>query len=118
MAYLLLIVEPRGQRATRNAEEALGLYEAMKAFGQQLHGEGVLLGSESLRTDDYAVRVSSAGGKTQLRDGPFAEAKEMVGGFFMIDVETRDEAVAIASRCPAARWASVEVRECAPCHVN
>ena len=48
---------------------------------------------------------------------PFAEAKEMVGGFFLIDVATRDEAVAIASRCPAARWASVEVRECAPCYV-
>ena len=42
---------------------------------------------------------------------------QMVGGFFMIDVASRDEAVAIASRCPAVNWATVEVRECSPCHV-
>ena len=116
MAFLLLIVEPRGQRATRAPEEARGLYEAMVAFGQGLGG--LLLASESLRPDEHAVRISAADGKPQLRDGPFAEAKEMVGGFFLIDVATRDEAVAIASRCPAIDWASVEVRECAPCHVG
>jgi len=42
----------------------------------------------------------------------------MVGGFYLLDVATRDEAVAIASRCPAVQWARVEVRECAPCYVN
>ncbi len=56
-------------------------------------------------------------GQPHVVDGPFAEAKEMVGGFFLIDVATRDEAVAIARRCPAANWATVEVRECAPCYV-
>ena len=118
MSFLLLIVEPRGQRTTRAPDEAHRLYDEMVAFGTELRSRGQLLASESLRPDEHAVRLSTPEGKPQLRDGPFAEAKEMVGGFYLLDVATRDEAVAIASRCPAVRWASVEVRECAPCYVN
>ena len=118
MSFMLLIVEPRGQRATRTQDEARGLYDEMVAFGQDLKNRGLLQASESLRPDDSAVRIRAVEGKTQLRDGPFTEAKEMVGGFYMIDVATRDEAVAIAGHCPAARWATIEVRECAPCYVG
>ena len=89
---------------------------AMVAYGAGLKAEGRLLAVESLRPDELAVRISSPEGKIQLRDGPFAEAKEMVGGFFLIEAANRDEAVTIASRCPAARFATVEVRECGPCH--
>jgi hypothetical protein len=60
--------------------------------------------------------VKVRAGKAQLTDGPFAEAKEMVGGFFLLNCATREEAVAIAQRCPAAEWATVEVRETAPCY--
>jgi hypothetical protein len=49
-------------------------------------------------------------------DGPFAEAKEMVGGFFLLGCGTRDEAIAIAAECPAAEWCTVEVRAVAPCY--
>ena len=59
--------------------------------------------------------MSTRGGKAQLLDGPFAEAKEMVGGFFLLDGVEREEALAIAQRCPAAEWATVEVRALAPC---
>ena len=118
MAYLLLIVEPRGQRATRSEAEGRALYAEMEAFGADLQTRGQLLAVQSLRPDDDAVRISMHEGKPMLRDGPFAEAKEMVGGFFLIDVASLEEAVAIASRCPAARWAAVEVRECAPCYVS
>jgi hypothetical protein len=55
------------------------------------------------------------GSKRKLLDGPFAEAKEMVGGFFLIDGVTREQAIAIAGECPAAEWATVEVREVGPC---
>jgi hypothetical protein len=55
-------------------------------------------------------------GQTRLRDGPFAEAKEMVGGFFLLDCASRDEALAIAAQCPAAQWATVEVRAVGPCY--
>jgi len=116
MAYMLLIVEPRGQRTSRSSDEAHKRYDEMLAFGRDLQERGLLRASESLRSDEQGVRVSLKDETTQLRDGPFAEAKEMVGGFYLIDVATRDEAVAIAARCPAARWSSVEVRECAPCH--
>jgi len=54
-------------------------------------------------------------GKPTLIDGPFAEAKEMVGGYFLIDCADKDQAVAIARECPAAAWATVEVREFGPC---
>ena len=118
MPFLLLIVEPRGQRAGRDNAEARRLYDEMVAYGDALRGEGRLLAVQSLRPDEHAVRVSAAPGQAALRDGPFAEAKEMVGGFFLIEAADRDEAVAIARRCPATRWASVEVRECAPCHVG
>lgn len=119
MPYLLMIVEPRGQRATRQPVEAAGLYDAMMAFAADLQERGVLLRAESLRPDEHAVRVSAGtpGGKPRMLDGPFTEAREMIGGFFLIDVATRDEAVAIAQCCPAVNWASVEVRECAPCHL-
>jgi hypothetical protein len=56
------------------------------------------------------------GGRTQVVDGPFSEAKEMVGGFFLVDCDTRDEALAIAAQCPAAEWCTVEVRALAPCY--
>ncbi|MES1162429.1 MAG: YciI family protein, partial [Rhizobacter sp.] len=62
-----------------------------------------------------AARVQVREGRQRLVDGPFTEAKEMIGGFFLIDVATRDEAVAIATACPAAAWATVEVREVGPC---
>ncbi|MFN4063683.1 dehydrogenase [Azoarcus communis] len=118
MAFLLLIVEPRGQRATRDETEARHLYEEMMNYAAALQAEGVLLASESLRPDEHAVRLSTSNGTPQLLDGPFTEAREMIGGFFMLDVSSREEAVAIASRCPATRWATVEVRECAPCYIR
>lgn len=118
MAYLLLIVEPRGQRDTRTQEEARGLYDEMVRYGEGLAARGLLRASESLRPDTHGARIQMRDGKPQLRDGPFAEAKEMIGGFFLIDCATREDAVAIASECPAALWATVEVREVAPCHAG
>ncbi len=115
MPYLLLIVEPRGQRATRNQAEGQAAYDKMLSWGQSLKERGLLLASESLKSDDAAVRVQNRNGKRMLLDGPFAEAKEMVGGFFMLDCKTAGEAVAIAGECPASEWATVEVREVAPC---
>ncbi len=70
---------------------------------------------ESLASHAQAARVQRQNGKTSVVDGPFAEAKEMIGGFFMIDVASREEALAIAADCPAAQWCPVEVRALAPC---
>ncbi|MBS1178421.1 MAG: dehydrogenase [Proteobacteria bacterium] len=115
MSYMLLIIEPPGQRRSRTAAEGRQAYTSMQRFSQELRDEGKLLAVESLASQSGAVRVQMRQGKTQLLDGPFAEAKEMVGGFFLIDCGSLDEAIDIARRCPAAEWATVEVRAVAPC---
>jgi hypothetical protein len=116
MAYMLLMIEPPGQRATRTEAEGRAVYDRMVRFGDELKERGLLLGVESLQSQSRATRVQVRGGKPSVLDGPFAEAKEMVGGFFMVDVKTREEAVELAKRCPAAEWCTVEVRALAPCY--
>lgn len=115
MPYLLLILEPRGQRLDRTPEAGRAAYDQMLRFTEQLRASGVLKASDSLRSDADGIRVEVREGRRILRDGPFSETKEMVGGFFYLDCATRAEAVAIAESCPAAQWATVEVREVAPC---
>ncbi len=115
MSYMLLIIEPPEQRRTRTEEEGREVYARMQHFGEALRAQGKLKAMESLASQASAVRVSKPGGKALLRDGPFAEAKEMVGGFFLLDGVDRNEALAIAQQCPAAEWATVEVRPLAPC---
>lgn len=112
---MLLIHEPVGQRLTRNQAEGEAVYGRMLKFAGELKSEGVLLGVESLASQDAAARVRVRAGHIQVLDGPFSEAKEMVGGFFLLDCATREQALAIAARCPAAEWATVEVRVTGPC---
>ncbi len=115
MSYMLLIVEPVGQRRERTEDEGRALYDSMLKFSADLKARGLLTVSQSLRSDAEAVRVQVRHGKRTMTDGPFAEAKEMVGGYFLLTCKTREEAVAIAADCPAAQWATVEVREFGPC---
>lgn len=113
MSYMLLIVEPVGQRRERTEDEGRNLYERMLRYADELKERGLLLAAQSLKTD--ASRLQIREGRPSLVDGPFAEAKEMVGGYFLLACATRDEALAIAAECPAAQWATVEVREFGPC---
>ena len=118
MSHLLLIIEPVGQRATRTRAEGEAAYAVMKAFADELQAEGKLLAVQSLTSQADAARVEVRAGRTQVVDGPFAEAKEMIGGFFLVDCASREEAVALAARCPAAQWATVEVRSLGPCFLQ
>lgn len=110
MPYMLLIMEPHCQRAERGLAGGQEAYARMQRFGDGLRA------SESLASTEQAVRLQVREGQARLVDGPFAETKEMVGGFFLLDCATRDEALAIARECPAAEWATVKVRELAPCY--
>ena len=118
MSYMLLVIEPPGQRSTRSPAEGRAVYERMLRFGDNLKSRGLLLAAESLQSHGDAARVQVRGGRAQVVDGPFAEAKEMIGGFFLLNCATREEAVAIARDCPAAEWCTVEVRGLAPCYEN
>ena len=117
MAYMLLILEDPAQRGTRTREEGEAVFQRMLEFGRKLKEQDKLLAVESLASQSKGSRVQVRSGKTQVLDGPFAEAKEMVGGFFLLDCKTREEALAFARECPAAEWATVEVRETAPCYL-
>jgi hypothetical protein len=115
MPFVLLIVEDPDMRRTRRPEDGQRAMDRMIRFSEALKARGVLKQSDSLTSDALGARVTVRGGKRTVVDGPFAEAKEIVGGFFLLDCRTKEDAVAIASECPAAEWATVEVREIGPC---
>ena len=117
MAYMLLILEDPAQRGTRTRAEGEAVFQRMTDFARELKQQDKLLAVESLASQQKGARVQVRGGKAQVLDGPFAEAKEMIGGFFLLNCGTREEALDIARRCPAAEWATVEVRETAPCYL-
>ena len=116
MSFILLINEPVGQREARTPEQGQDAYARMIAFADQLLAQGRLHSAQSLQSVNGATRVARRDGRMTTIDGPFAEAKEMVGGFFWLNVATREEALAIARECPAAEWCTVEVRSMAPCY--
>jgi len=115
MAYMLLMMEPVGQRQARTEAEGREAYGSMVRWAENLKERGLLLAAESLRSQAGASRVQVRGGRTHVTDGPFAETKEMIGGFFLVDCATREQALALASECPAAAWLTVEVRGIAAC---
>lgn len=112
---MLLIVEPVGQRREVPESEGRKRYARMLEYSEELRSRGLLTAAQSLRSDERATRLQKRGGITSLVDGPFAEAKEMIGGYFLLTCDNRAEAIAIAEQCPAAQWATVEVREFGPC---
>ncbi len=113
--YMLIIMERPGQRAERSDAEGRDLFARMLEYADALKQRGVLRAAQSLKGTDGAARVTVRDGRRTLVDGPFAEAKELVGGYFLVECRTRDEAIAIAADIPAAQWATVEVREFGPC---
>ncbi len=115
MAYALLIAEPAGQRQSRSEAEGRALYDRMLQFSEELRSRGLLTIAQSLKTDAQGARVRVQGNQSTVVDGPFAEAKEMIGGLFLLTCETKEQAIAIAKECPAAHWATIEVRELGPC---
>jgi hypothetical protein len=113
---MLLIMEPPGQRDKRSEDEGRKVYQRMLDFSAELGTRGLLKGAQSLKSDRDGTRVHVRDGKATLLDGPFSESKEMVGGFFLLECASKDEAIRVASECPAAEWATVEVRELGACY--
>ncbi|WP_420466670.1 YciI family protein [Panacagrimonas sp.] len=118
MAHMLLILEESQMRSSRPAGLAQERYEQMMAYGDSLKARGVYVASDSLGSDSLGVRISSREGRRSVVDGPFAEAREIVGGYFLLNCATREEAIALAHECPACNWATVEVRNVSPCYMD
>jgi len=104
MRFMLLMI-PRSY-----AMPSADLVARMARYNDALTKAGVLLALDGLHPPAAGTRVAFAGGKASATDGPFAEAKEVIGGYWLIDVKSKDEAVAWASRCPAADGDVIEVR--------
>jgi len=84
---------------------------AMMKYNESLQKAGVLLALDGLHPPSTGARVSFSGGKPKITDGPFVEAKEVIGGYWMIQVKSREEAIEWASRCPASDNEVIEVRQ-------
>lgn len=84
---------------------------AMSRYNDELAKVGILLGLDGLHPAGRGARVSFSGGKANVTDGPFTEAKEVIGGYWLIQAKSKQEAVEWASRCPAAEGDVIEVRQ-------
>jgi len=107
MQYMLLIY---GNEPAANAEATKETMAAYRAYTEAMTKAGVLVAGNRLRPAADATSVRVNGGKTQTLDGPYAETKEQLGGYYMIDVPDLDAALSWAARCPGANLGTVEVR--------
>lgn len=111
MRFMMLMI-PKGYEnaAPGTMPEAKDVEQMMK-YNETLQKAGVLLALDGLHPPSEGARVSFVGGKAKVTDGPFAEAKEVLGGFWMIDVKSKAEAIEWASRCPGGVNDLIEVRQ-------
>jgi len=107
MKYLLLIY--MGENAMTEPERE-HCYQESTQLAHDLHASGNYLGAAPLQPVATATSVRVRDGKRLVTDGPFAETREQLGGFFMIDAKDLDEAIAVAGRIPGARYGTVEIR--------
>jgi hypothetical protein len=111
MKYNIFVYETADEMACRNDPERQEAYWAgYMSYTQALREAGVSAGGAALQLPQTATTVRLQGGKRHVQDGPFAEAKEQLGGYFTIDVPDLDTALAWAAKCPAASGCGVEVR--------
>ena len=114
MQYLLLIYDNEQRWATYSKEEAGQIMGEYMTFTQNIAQSGHYKGGNPLQPTTTATTVRVRNGKRQTTDGPFAETREQLGGYYLIDAPDLDQAIAIAERIPAARTGSIEVRPIAP----
>jgi hypothetical protein len=110
MKYLCLIYEDEKQRATMSKAETEALTAEYFAVMGEIQKSGHYLGGNALQPVATATTVRVRNGKVSATDGPFAETKEQLGGFFLIEARDLDDAIHVASRIPGARLGSIEVR--------
>ena len=111
MRFMMLMIPLGYETAPPDVQLDPERVKAMMKYNEALQEAGVLITLDGLHPPSMGARVSFAGGKPKVTDGPFAEAKEVLGGYWMIQVKSREEAIAWASRCPAGENEVIEVRQ-------
>jgi hypothetical protein len=107
MKYMLLIY---AEEHALEAADRAHCYVESAQFAQELNSRGQYLAANPLHPTSTATSVAVRDGKRLVTDGPFAETREQLGGYFLIDAKDLDQAIGIAARIPAARWGTVEIR--------
>ena len=110
MQYLLLIYENEAAAAKRGEVGMQAMMNEYRAFTQSIIQGGHFKAGDALQPTSTATTVTVRGGKTLTTDGPFAETREQLGGYYLIEAKDLDEAIAIAARVPSAKVGSIEVR--------
>jgi hypothetical protein len=110
MRYLLLIAGDESARSEVTAEEDTATLDEYGAWMKSVTDRGILQGGERLRPVADATTVRVRNGEVLSTDGPFAETKEQLGGYFLVDCKDLDEAIDVAAKLPGARTGSIEVR--------
>jgi hypothetical protein len=111
MRFMMLMIPKGYETAAPGTMPDPGAVAVMEKYNESLQKAGVLLALDGLHPPSMGVRVSFEGGKATVTDGPFAEAKEVVGGYWMIQVKSKEEAIEWARRCPASPNEVIEVRQ-------
>jgi hypothetical protein len=111
MRFMMLMIPKGYETATPGTMPDAKAVEAMMKYNESLQKAGVLLALDGLHPPSMGARVTFSGGKPKVTDGPFSEAKEVLGGYWMIQVKSREEAIEWASRCPASDNEIIEVRQ-------
>ncbi|MCH9828915.1 MAG: YciI family protein [Gammaproteobacteria bacterium] len=111
MRFMMLMIPKGYESAPAGAVPDAAAVEAMMKYNTELQDAGVLLALDGLHPPAVGARVSFSGGKPVITDGPFPELKEVLGGYWMIRVNSRAEAIEWASRCPAGDNEIIEVRQ-------
>lgn len=113
MRYALLIVDPESANPSPEAPPMVVQAQVAaewNAYTQMLRDRGAFLGGEALQPNPTATTVRVTDRRTVTTDGPFIEAKEALGGFYLIEARDLDEAIALAAECPGARYGAIEIR--------
>jgi hypothetical protein len=111
MRFMMLMIPKGYETAAAGAMPPAEAVAAMMKYNVALKEAGVLITLDGLQPPSTGARVSFAGGKPLVTDGPFTEAKEVIGGYWMIDVKSKEEAIAWAKRCPASESEIIEIRQ-------
>src|ERR1700716_3480928 len=111
MRFMMLMIPKGYEKAAPGAMPDAKAIAAMMKYNESLQKAGVLLALDGLHPPSMGARVSFPGGKPKVVDGPFAEAKEVLGGNWMIQVKSKAEAIEWASRCPGSENEMIEIRQ-------